>query len=42
MAFDAALIAIAFLALIILLARHWPRPLMMVEPVKHPIGFTAG
>ena len=36
---DLALITIALLALGILLARHWPRPVLLVEPPKHPCGF---
>jgi hypothetical protein len=36
---DAALIAVILLALAILLARHWPRPVLLIEPVKHPCGF---
>jgi hypothetical protein len=34
MLIDAALVAVILLALAILLARHWPRPLMLIEPVK--------
>jgi hypothetical protein len=36
---DATLIAVILLALAILLARHWPRPVLLIEPVKHRCGF---
>jgi len=38
MLIDAALIAVVLLALSILLARHWPRPMLVVPP-RHPCGF---
>ncbi len=35
---NAVLILIAIMALGVILARHWPRP-MLVDPPKHPCGF---
>jgi hypothetical protein len=37
---DAALLAVILLALAILLARHWPRHVLVIEPVKHLCGFA--
>jgi hypothetical protein len=39
MLLDAALITVVLLALGILLAKHWPRPMLLMEPTKHPCGF---
>ena len=36
---DAALLFVVAMALAVLLARHWPRPVLMLPPPKNPCGF---
>jgi hypothetical protein len=43
MVIDAMILGAILLALMLLIARHWPRPVMVVPPplpVKHPCGFA--